>query len=207
MPGLCLSFRWFDIPLFSYIRVLFFVDFAQVHKYEMAKAAKALCWPGEFRILWKALDKDPVVFGALGLQLAVYLQRRTRAAWFHIRNWICLEQRFLQSLSLLGVMTAWCNALLWTKQWQNTQCHLCYYPDLLFRFFWYICYICPLKLWGPLSLQSSVRPKMLSMLWIKLRATPGACQSVTFLRSARSSLVEHFGPEKNHWLVFKGGLI
>jgi len=29
-----------------------------VHKYEMAKAAKALCWPGEFRILWKALDKD-----------------------------------------------------------------------------------------------------------------------------------------------------
>lgn len=48
---------------------------------------------------------------------------------------------------------------------------------------------------------------MLSMLWIKLRATPGACQSVTFLRSARSSLVEHFGPEKNRWLVFKGGLI
>ena len=30
----------------------------QVHKYEMAKATKALCWPGEFRILWKALDKD-----------------------------------------------------------------------------------------------------------------------------------------------------
>ena len=30
----------------------------QVHKYEMAKAVKALCWPGEFRILWKALDKD-----------------------------------------------------------------------------------------------------------------------------------------------------
>eukprot|EP00435_Cladocopium_sp_Y103_P011194 s2749_g2.t3 len=29
-----------------------------VHKYEMAKAVKALCWPGEFRILWKALDKD-----------------------------------------------------------------------------------------------------------------------------------------------------
>ena len=37
----------------------------------MAKAAKALCWPGEFRILWKALDKDPVVFGALGLQMAM----------------------------------------------------------------------------------------------------------------------------------------
>ena len=31
----------------------------QVHKYEMAKAVKALCWPGEFRILWKALDKEP----------------------------------------------------------------------------------------------------------------------------------------------------
>ena len=46
----------------------------------MAKAAKALCWPGEFRILWKALDKDPVVFGGLGLQMATklgvwYLQR------------------------------------------------------------------------------------------------------------------------------------
>ncbi|CAJ1443372.1 unnamed protein product [Effrenium voratum] len=29
-----------------------------VHKYELAKAVKQLCWPGEFRILWKALDKD-----------------------------------------------------------------------------------------------------------------------------------------------------
>jgi len=29
-----------------------------VHKYELAKSVKALCWPGEFRILWKALDKD-----------------------------------------------------------------------------------------------------------------------------------------------------
>ena len=30
---------------------------AEVHKYELAKAVKQLCWPGEFRILWKALDK------------------------------------------------------------------------------------------------------------------------------------------------------
>eukprot|EP00913_Durusdinium_trenchii_P011210 g10528.t1 len=43
-----------------------------VHKYEMAKAAKALCWPGEFRILWKALDKDPSTAG---------LETTEQAAW------------------------------------------------------------------------------------------------------------------------------
>ena len=58
-------------------------------------AAQALCWPGEFRILWKALDKAPpspaLVLDAMPvtIQLNCNLTRslvcRTRAASFRTR--------------------------------------------------------------------------------------------------------------------------